>query len=156
MPNVFISKPHHKQQLDASCLPACAKMLLNFLGSEIEESILRNLLITDDYGTPALNILMLNASLPDTKAELHIWLLKDLINYLETKQQPCIVTVITTALPYWDEADISHAVVVCGFDEENIFVNDPDFDEEEFIVPIDAFLTAWSEAKNIAITIERR
>ena len=139
-----------------ACLRACAKMLLNFLGSEIDESTLRNLLVTDDYGTPALNMLMLNASLPDTKAELHIWLLKDLLNYLEDKQQPCIVTVITTALPYWDEADLSHAIVVCGFDEENIFVNDPDFDEEEFVVPIDAFLAAWSEAKNIAITIECR
>jgi len=27
-------------------------MLLNFHGSEIEESALRNLLINDDYGTP--------------------------------------------------------------------------------------------------------
>ncbi|MDZ7406649.1 MAG: hypothetical protein ONB41_21505 [candidate division KSB1 bacterium] len=83
-------------------------------------------------------------------------MLKDLINYLEDKQQPCIVAVITTALPYWDKADISHALVVCGFDEENIFGNDPNFDTEEFIVPIDAFLAAWSEAKNIAITIKRR
>jgi predicted double-glycine peptidase len=131
-------------------------MLLNFLGNTIEESALRGLLITDELGTPALNVLMLNASLPNTKAELHIWWLKDLINYLEDKQQPCIVTVITTALPYWDEADLSHAVVICGFDEENIFVNDPAFDAEEFVVPIEAFLTAWSEAKNIAITIERR
>jgi len=156
MPSVSINKPHHKQEHDVSCLPACAKMLLNFLGNTIEESTLRGLLVTDELGTSALNILMLNASLPDTKAELHIWWLEDLINYLEDKQQPCIVTVITTALSYWEEEDLSHAVVVCGFDEENIFVNDPDFDEEEFIVPIEAFLTAWSEAKNIAITIERR
>jgi len=156
MPNVSISKPHHKQEHDASCLPACAKMILNFLGNTIEESALRNLLVTDEVGTSALNILMLNASLPDTKAELHIWLLTDLINYLEEKQQPCIVTVVTTNLPYWDEASHSHAVVVCGFDEENIFVNDPFFDDEEFIVPIEAFLAAWFEAKNIVITIERR
>ncbi|MDZ7363628.1 MAG: cysteine peptidase family C39 domain-containing protein [candidate division KSB1 bacterium] len=69
MPNVFISKPHHKQHLDASCLPACVKMLLSFLGSEIEESTLRNLLITDDYGTPALNILMHNPDKPEPNRE---------------------------------------------------------------------------------------
>ncbi len=156
MPSVSINKPHHKQEHEASCLPACAKMLFNFLGNPIKESALRDLLATDEMGTSALNILMLNASLPGTKAELHIWLLKDLINYLAEKQQPCIVTVITTALPYWDEADLSHAVVVCGFDDEHIFINDPYFDDEEFAVSIDTFLTAWFEAKNIAITIERR
>ncbi len=156
MPSVSINKPHHKQEHEASCLPACAKMLLNFLGNKIEENTLRDLLVTDEGGTSALNILMLNASLPDTKAELHIWLLMDLINYLEEKQQPCIVTVVTTNLPYWDEAEHSHAVVVCGFDEENIFINDPFFDAEEFTVPIEAFLAAWSETENLAITIERR
>ncbi len=156
MPSVSINKPHHRQEHEASCLPACAKMLLTFLGNMVEENALRDLLTTDEYGTSALNILMLNASLPGTKAELHIWLLSDLINYLEDKQQPCIVAVGTTALPYWNEADHSHAVVVCGFDEENLFINDPYFDDEEFIVPSEAFLAAWSEAKNIAITIERR
>jgi ABC-type bacteriocin/lantibiotic exporter with double-glycine peptidase domain len=132
-------------------------MLLNFLGNAIEESTLRELLGTDDdYGTPALNVLMLNASLPNTKAELHIWLLADLLNYLEVKRQPCIVTVGTTSLPHWDEPDNLHAVVVHGFDEENIFINDPYFEDEEFIVPIEMFLAAWSQAKNIVITIERR
>ncbi|MCI0695757.1 cysteine peptidase family C39 domain-containing protein [candidate division KSB1 bacterium] len=79
MPSVFISKPHHKQQIKMSCLPACAKMLLGFIGNPIEEAALRELLKTDKItGTPALNILALNASLSGIKAEIHFWSLVDL------------------------------------------------------------------------------
>jgi len=156
MPSVFINKPHHTQELKASCLPACAKMLLDFLGSTTDEAVLRDLLKTSRLGTPALNILMLNASLPDTKAELHRWLLIDLQKYLEAKQQPCIVGVRTGPLPYWKGRDSLHAIVVHGFDDENIFINDPYFKVKEFLVSNDAFSLAWSRTENIAITIERR
>lgn len=111
MPKVSINKPHHRQERSASCLPACAKMMLNFFGNAIEEKTLRDLLATDDYGTSALNILMLNASLPDTKAEVHIWMLEDLLNYLQDRQQPCIVTLGTTNMPHWDDPYNLHAVV---------------------------------------------
>jgi len=153
---VFISKPHHKQEHSTSCLPACAKMLLNFIGDTIEEAILRDLLGTTDRGTTVTNILMLNASLPSVKAELHQWLLVDLQEYLETKLQPCIVTVGTRALPHWNKADSLHAVIVHGFDDVRILINDPYFDDQEFPVPIEAFLAAWSETENFVITIERR
>ncbi|MDZ7363198.1 MAG: cysteine peptidase family C39 domain-containing protein [candidate division KSB1 bacterium] len=122
----------------------------------MEETSLRDLLGTTDRGTTVTNILMLNASLPSLKAELHQWLLVDLQEYLETKLQPCIVTVGTRALPHWNEADNLHAVIVHGFDDVHIFINDPYFDDREFPVPIEAFLAAWSETENFAITIERR
>src|SRR5574342_46356 len=102
MRSVSISKPHHKQQLNMSCLPACAKMLLDFIGNAIEETTLRELLETDQFGgTPALNILVLNASLPEIKTEIHYWSFVDLQDYLETKGHPCIVAVGTTSLPQW-------------------------------------------------------
>jgi len=83
MASVFIKKPHHKQEPKWSCLPACSKMLLSFLGNTFKEGILRSLLGTDENGTSALNILMLNASLSNTKAELHHWLLINLKEYNE-------------------------------------------------------------------------
>jgi predicted double-glycine peptidase len=131
-------------------------MLLDFLDSTTEEVLLRDLLKTSRFGTPALNILMLNASLPNTKAELHRWLLVDLQRYLETKRQPCIVGVRTGPLPYWEGRDSLHAIVVNGFDDKNIFINDPYFDEKEFLVSMATFALAWSRTENIAITIERR
>jgi ABC-type bacteriocin/lantibiotic exporter with double-glycine peptidase domain len=152
MPSVFISKPHHKQQIKMSCLPACAKMLLSFIGNPIEEAVLRELLKTDKItGTPALN-----ASLSGVKAEIHFWSFVDLQEYLEAKKHPCIVAVRTNSLPYWNERDIRHAAIVHGFDERHILLNDPYFDATEFPVTINAFLTAWSALGNIAITIEGR
>jgi len=75
-------------------------MLLGFIGDRIEEVDLRELLGTDEYGgTPALNILALNASLSGVKAEIHYWSLVDLQDYLETKRHPCIVAVRTNSLP---------------------------------------------------------
>ncbi len=157
MPSVSISKPHHKQQLNMSCLPACAKMLLDFTGNTTEEATLRALLKTDQFGgTPALNILALNAALPGAKAEIHFWSFVDLQEYLETKRHPCIVAVRTHSLPHWKQTDSRHAVIVHGFDDKHVFLNDPYFDETEFPVSSNAFITAWSALGNIAITIERR
>ena len=156
MASVFISKPHHKQEHRWSCLPACSKMLLDFHGNILDEDVLRELLGTDENGTSALNVLMLNASLANTKAELHHWLLMNLKEYLETKRQPCIVGVGTRHLPHWNGKKNLHAVVVHGFDDEHIFINDPYFKKKEFRIPIELFLLAWSETGKISITIERR
>ncbi len=157
MRSVSISKPHHKQQLNTSCLPACAKMLLDFIGNTIEEAALRGLLGTDEYGgTPALNILALNASLSGVKAEIHYWSFVDLQDYLEAKRHPCIVAVRTNSLPQWKGTNSRHAIIVHGFDDKHIFLNDPYFDETEFPVTINAFIMAWSALGNITITIERR
>ncbi len=153
---VSINKPHHTQEHSTSCLPASAKMLLNFIGDMIEEAELRDLLGTTDRGTAVINILKLNASLPDVKAELHEWLLANLFEYLDNRLHPCIVIVWTGALPYWSDGDDLHAVVVHGFDDEHIFINDPYFNDQEFRVPIETFLAAWAETENLAITIERR
>jgi uncharacterized protein YvpB len=140
-----------------SCLPACAKMLLGFIGNPVEEAALRELLKTDKItGTPALNILALNASLSGVKAEIHFWSLVDLQGYLENVRHPCTVALRTNSLPYWKGKNVRHAVVVHGFDDKHIFLNDPYFDDKEFPVTINAFLTAWSALGNIAITIERR
>jgi ABC-type bacteriocin/lantibiotic exporter with double-glycine peptidase domain len=131
-------------------------MLLHFLGEKIEEATLRSLFGTTTKGTAAINILMLNASLPEMKVELHHSSLADLQRYLETKLHPCIVGLRTSTLPHWKGRDCLHAVVVHGFDDVHIFLNDPYFDEAEFPVTIAAFMRAWSAVGNIAITMERK
>lgn len=93
MPNVFIKKPHHRQEYNMSCLAACGKMLLDFSGNITEEKTLRDLLHTDAFGTVVSNILALNTALPETKTAIHRWPLSQLQDYLLVKQRPCIVTV---------------------------------------------------------------
>jgi hypothetical protein len=131
-------------------------MLLEFHGNKIAESSLCSLLGMDEYGTPMLNILMLNASLPSIKAEVHHWSLDELRDYLQMKRLPCIVAVRTKHLPYWKGEDNWHAIIVHGFSDDNFLVNDPNYVAEEFQVPIKAFLLAWAETDTIVATIEKR
>lgn len=131
-------------------------MLLNFLGDPIEEVTVRDLIGTNRKGTSAINIIMLNASLPKIKAELQHWSLAKLQKFLESKRQPCIVAVKTNLLPYWKGKAGRHAVVIHGFDDKRVFINDPYYKDKEFRVKIKAFMAAWSALGNIAITIERR
>jgi len=156
MPAVSIKKPHHTQELSMSCLPACTKMMLNFLGNEIEEPALRNLLATTDDGTAVISMLVLDTLVPDLKVKIHQWSLAHLQKHLETKRHPCIVTVETRHLPYWNGVSCFHAIVIHGFDDKHIFINDPFYKPREFRVTMGEFLLAWSEMQYIAITIERR
>jgi len=156
MSHVSIKKPHHKQEISTSCLPASVKMLLNFLGISIEEATLRNLLASNKKGTSAVNVLMLNASIPEIKADVYQSSLTQLQNYLEAQRQPCIVGVETIHLLHWNNRGGLHAIVVHGFDDNCVFVNDPYFDDEEFRIPFQEFLLAWAQTGNVLITIEKR
>jgi uncharacterized protein YvpB len=90
------------------------------------------------------------------KVELHQWSLTALKKYLESKQQSCIIIAKTSALPYWGGQDSFHAIIVNGFDDKHIFINDPYFDDKEFLVESGVFLMAWSALGNVTITLERR
>jgi predicted double-glycine peptidase len=58
--------------------------------------------------------------------------------------QPVIVFVRTSELPYWDYGT-DHALVVVGCDDDNIYVNDPNFAEAPISVPRGDFELAWLE-----------
>ena len=57
---------------------------------------------------------------------------------------PVIVAVDTAALTYWTD-DTAHAVVVVGFEQDFVLVNDPEFEQAPQSVPLDEFLLAWLE-----------
>jgi len=55
MPSDWLSVPHHKQSRDGQCLPACARMVLAYLGQDLDEARLARLLRTRPFGTPFVN-----------------------------------------------------------------------------------------------------
>jgi len=57
-------------------------------------------------------------------------------------ESPCIVLVRTTDLSYWSYGT-DHAVVVVGFDEQSIYVNDPAFEAHPIPVSAVEFELAW-------------
>src|SRR6266508_5880768 len=66
---------------------------------------------------------------------------------------PVIVAVRTDDLPHWikrtdiadEEKATDHAIVIVGLDSDNIYVNDPDFDQAPQIVELNEFLLSFSD-----------
>lgn len=141
MPNVLLPVLHHKQVGEFNCLPACACMVLRYFGQRADEFALAKRLGTTERGTPGSRLLRLHSAqmevnfapltLPLIYVQLHLG-------------SPVIVLVQTIFLDYWQE-DFAHAVVVVGYEDGYIWLNDPAFDIAPQRASIDGFLAAWGE-----------
>ena len=107
---VLLPVKHQQQQMPGECLVASAMMALGYLGAGIDyQRLLRFLRIQPSIGTPFSNIRELSklrvtvTYRQGTLLDLHRCLYSGL---------PCIVSVRTGQLPYWDNIDTQHAVVV--------------------------------------------
>jgi len=142
-PSVLLKKKHYKQELRASCVPASARILLEYLGIPVEnEAFLRRILKTKASGTNIPNLLYLQ----DEKAwHLNVQLLRgtveELLFKLDKEKIPVIAVVDTDPLPHWQEST-AHVLVVVGFDKGHMIVNDPNFDRNEVKVPLERFQQA--------------
>lgn len=68
--------------------------------------------------------------------------IEDFAPYIESGL-PVIVAVDADIIRYWPYSD-NHAVVVIGFDEKNVYVNDPAQPETGLTVDMNTFQLAWS------------
>ena len=151
MPNVLLPVPHFEQSRDGNCLPACVQMVLAFWGEKLTEAVLVKQLGTKQYGTPIRNAERLRrrgydvtvGSLNRADLELHL-----------ANEQPVITRVWTAMLDYWD-IPTSHVVVVVGYDESTVLLNDPAFSSAPQTVSWDGFLAAWAEYDETAVVIVR-
>lgn len=127
-------------------------MILDYLGFNFDEERLSEILSTTPRGTKAINI----AKIQDIGVDvsIHSASLFDLCNMLE-ERVPCIVFLWTGNLKYWNIA-CWHAVVVVGFEEDAIYINDPFFSDAPKKVVLDSFLEAWSHYDFILAEIRKR
>jgi ABC-type bacteriocin/lantibiotic exporter with double-glycine peptidase domain len=133
--------PHLLQRSDADCLAACAAMVLAYLDRAMDYAELLSLLKIRPHGAPAGNIRLL-ASL-----NLNVVYSKtDMVGLEAMLQQghPVIVFVRTGELPYW-KYSTNHALLVVGYDESQLYVNDPYCSEAPIAVPRGDFELAWLE-----------
>ncbi len=150
MPNVLLSVPHFEQSRDGACLPACARMVLAYWGQILTEADLAALLGTRIYGTPISNIKRLQSH--GYQVDFGSFTREQLQGHL-LAERPVIARVWTTMLDYWSAETSSHVVVVVGFDESHVYVNDPAFFEAPQAATWDGFLAAWAEFDEIASII---
>lgn len=158
MPTVLLKKKHFKQELKASCVAAAARMLLEYHGiSNLPEAELRRILKTKpDKGTNFFNLLFLQDEKQwNLDIEISRSTSTELFTTISITQIPVIVFVDTEPFPHWDESTY-HVVLVVGYNEEFVIINDPFFDEREIKIPINQFLQAWGVNKNYMAVIKKK
>ena len=133
---------HRQQRQQADCLATCAAIVLDYLQVPNDYDRLCQLLKVRHIGATFHNLKQLErlgvTVLVDKGEET------DLRTSVELGLPP-IVFVKTAELPYWDEA-LGHAVVVVGFEDNTIYLNDPAFPDAPKQAPVDEFLLAWIDA----------
>lgn len=136
---ILLPVPHFLQRYTADCLPACALMVLMYLGRSVRYGRLLRLLGTQDHGTPFSNLRHLDQL--GVRVTIASGNFEQLAYHL-SHNRPCIATVQTADLPHWAR-QTDHAVVVVGIDSQYIYLNDPAFEIAPIIVPRGEFDLAW-------------
>ncbi len=139
MPTSLPSVPLLEQELRYSCVPACARMALGYLGLDHGEPELRILLRTSPEGTDFGNL----ADLASLGVEVRFF--ESGIPFLEHCLEcgcPPVVPLESGFLPHWDE-NCNHAAVVVGIDDTTVSLNDPSFPDAPRVVAHADFLRAW-------------
>ncbi|MEK7440289.1 MAG: cysteine peptidase family C39 domain-containing protein [Chloroflexota bacterium] len=149
---VRLQVAHVYQREEADCVPACALMLLGYLGVSISFERVKNILGTRDIGTLASQIRKLESL--NLTVIYQRGTFDDLYQHL-SNNRPCIAFVMTGELPYWDD-DRSHAVVVVGLDDTMIYLNDPAFPNAPTPVSRGDFDLAWLEWDEMYATLIRK
>jgi predicted double-glycine peptidase len=116
-------------------------MVLDYLGIEKDEAWLWRLL-TAEHVTPFSHLARLAPAL-GLVVEVHTEGVLEQVGPLLESGLPLIVAVDADSPSYWPYVR-HHAVVVVGFDEHHVFVNDPAHPEAPLAVDRDTFLLAWS------------
>jgi ABC-type bacteriocin/lantibiotic exporter with double-glycine peptidase domain len=151
--NSLLNVPHHHQESDGYCLPACVQMVLDYLGLPCtQEQLACELDVRPPLGAPASNVLRLRSDVLDvtfTSGNL-----SDLRTQL-AQGNPPIVFVQAGELPHWQDCVSQHAIVVVGLDEQTVQILDPAADPSPISVPIGDFLLAWSELDYIYAALVR-
>jgi uncharacterized protein YvpB len=116
-------------------------MVLTHLGKKFDYLQLLQLLEIKPHGAPARNIRQLTAlNLSVTYSQTDL----DSLEAVLQQGHPVIVFVRTSELPHWTYAT-DHALLLVGYDEEQVYVNDPGHDEAPIAVPRGDFELAWLE-----------
>ena len=138
--------PFCRQETDTGCLPACAQMVLSYLGITRSQTELVHILGTHPLaGTPYSRITRLRSL--DIEVTYQTGDLDDVSHYL-AQNIPVIAFVQLRELSYWGGRWAQHALVVVAVDETNVQVLDPAQGEQIISISREEFVLAWDEMNN--------
>ena len=137
----LLSVEHRQQTERAGCLAACAQMALQHIGVDHSQAQLNRLFGLTSAGTPSSRIRRLS--------ELGVQVVYasgDEVALREAIERgvPPIIFVDTGDLPYWS-VRLRHAVLMVGYDDTQVFLNDPDRPTAPMSASWGDLMLAWSE-----------
>jgi len=144
MPKHFITLKHLRQAKEYSCVPACVRMILGHYGEQRTEAELIALLGCTPFGTTAEAVRCVVQL--GYEVQVIYSTFEGLQNHVAAGWL-VIVFLRTGALEYW-AADVPHAVVVIGYNEEFVYLDDPYFESAPQKATIASFRRAWWRTKN--------
>jgi hypothetical protein len=152
MPSSWLNVPHYQQELEYSCVAACARMVLAHYGDFRSEAELRSLLDTRPTGTRAGNVMRLLG--PPFEVYLRPSNLAELGKALADNQPP-IVFLRTGFLEYWN-MDIFHTAVLVGIDAMTAGLDDPYFPTAPQKTSLPSFEKAWAQTGQFTAFVRPR
>lgn len=148
MPLLPIS--HHRQRQQADCLAACAAIIFDYWHIPVDYDRLIQTLQIGQAGAPFRNLRNLERFGVAVKIRQgQIETLRTLIE----QELPPVVFVATQELSYWREAT-NHALIVVGFENDLIYVNDPSLTDAPRSITVAEFDLAWLEMDEFYALIE--
>ena len=147
-----IDLPPIQQEKTYTCLPACLRVVLQYLGTSFQEEEIADACNTTEAGTTLANAVHAVHSLGFNATRIQNATLEDLMHYL-SHNKPVIVLVGVEQLPYGNFG--THAVTVCGFEGDEIFYIDTALGQEVQL-DIITFLRAWRSRGSIGIVVHSR
>lgn len=141
MPSSWLNVPHFQQELEYSCVAACARMVLTHYGDLRTEAELRSLVDTQPAGTRAANLMRLSGT--TFEVYLRSSNLVELQKVL-AENQPPIVFLKTGTLEYWS-MDIFHTTVLLDLDTLTTALDDPYFATAPQTTSLQSFEKAWAQ-----------
>lgn len=151
MSSELLQVPHRLQMADGYCLPACVEMVLAFWGiDQNQRKLAAQMQTIADGGTPVSRVNRLASH--SLKVDHRSGEINDLQSAIQ-RGIPPIALVLTGELPYWD-VSTAHAVVVVGYDDSAVWVNDPGQIDHPIRISEGDFQLAWDEMVNRYVILE--
>ena len=142
-----------EQEFSWSCVPACAKMALSYIGIEVTEVMLYRLFESIPLvGTPPDTVA--NLTCLGIRVQYGVFGMQRLERNLDLGN-PSIIFLKTSPLPLW-QVNEPHAVLLVGTSRGIALVNDPAFGEATQEIALAKFIEARKLADNYAAVLTRQ
>ncbi len=147
-----INLPPIQQEKNYTCLPACLRIVLHYSGTSLTEEDIADACKTTEAGTTLADAVHAVHSFGFNATRIQNATLEDLMHYLN-HNEPVIVLVSVEHLPYGDFG--THAVIVCGFEGDEILYIDTALGQEVRLDVI-TFLGAWRSRGRKGIVVHSK